>query len=93
LLPLAVGTVPTCDETQRNPGNRPDIKNPAITALFAFRFVSGVGSLRLMDLAVLPGRSQLPVTIDVAKPVESAAEAGRLVALGEDCEIGFADLG
>ena len=46
-----------------------------------------------MDLGVLPGRSQLPVTIDVAKPVESAAEAGRLVALGEDCEIGFAELG
>src|SRR6266851_8930340 len=43
-----------------------------------------------MDLRALPWRGQFPVAIDVAIPVEPAAEAGFLVGLGEIGEVGFA---
>ena len=36
---------------------------------------------RLMDLRALPRRGQFPVAVDVAVPVEPAAEAGFLVGL------------
>src|SRR5450755_2383700 len=42
-----------------------------------------------MDLRALPWRGQFPVAIDVAVPVEPAAEAGFLVDLGEIAEVGF----
>jgi hypothetical protein len=44
---------------------------------------------RLMDFGVLPGRRQLPVAIDVAIPVQAAAEAGLGIDFREVCEINF----
>src|SRR5947199_7909106 len=44
-----------------------------------------------MDLRALPWRGQFPVAVDVAVPVQPAAEAGLSVGLGEISEIGFAE--
>jgi hypothetical protein len=44
-----------------------------------------------MDLRALPWRGQFPVAIDVAVPVEPAAEAGFLVGFGEIAEVDFAE--
>src|SRR6476646_10022552 len=44
-----------------------------------------------MDLRVLPRRGQFPVAVDVAVPVQSAAEAGLSVGLGEVSEVGVAE--
>src|SRR6266849_3421353 len=44
-----------------------------------------------MDLRALPWRGQFPVTVDVAVPVQPAAEAGLSVGLGEISEVGFAE--
>jgi hypothetical protein len=44
-----------------------------------------------MDLRALPRRRQFPVAVDVAVPVQPAAEAGRSVGLGEVGEVGFAE--
>src|ERR1700730_10013815 len=43
-----------------------------------------------MDLRALPWGGQFPVAIDVAVPVEPAAEAGFLVGLDKIAEVGFA---
>ena len=44
-----------------------------------------------MDLRVLPGCGQFPVAVDVAIPVEPAAEAGIPVGLAEAGEVGFTE--
>ena len=44
---------------------------------------------RLTDLRVLPGRGELPIAIDVAVPVQPAAEAGLGIDVREVGEIGF----
>src|SRR6266566_6680585 len=44
-----------------------------------------------MDLRALPWRGQFPVAVDVAVPVQPAAEAGLSVGLGEISEVGFAE--
>src|SRR5712671_7589970 len=44
-----------------------------------------------MDLRTLPRRGELPVAVDVAVPVEPAAEAGFPVGLTEIGEVGFAE--
>ena len=43
-----------------------------------------------MDLRILPGRGQFPVAVEVAVPVQPAAEAGLPVGLGEIGDVGFA---
>src|SRR6266849_10269979 len=43
-----------------------------------------------MDLRALPWRGQFPVAVDVAVPVQPAAEAGLSVGLGEISKVGFA---
>src|SRR5690242_17686786 len=45
---------------------------------------------RLHDLRVLPGRGQLPVAVDVAIPVEPAAEAGAAILGRKHIEIALA---
>src|SRR6266403_5968003 len=42
-----------------------------------------------MNLRALPWRGQLPVAVDVAVPVQPAAEAGLPIGLGEINEVGF----
>src|SRR6266516_3923013 len=44
-----------------------------------------------MDLRALPWRGQFPVAVDIAVPVQPAAEAGLSVGLGEVSEVGFAE--
>lgn len=45
---------------------------------------------RLVDLRVLPGRRQLPVAVEIAVPVQPAAEAGPGEGLGEIGQISLA---
>src|SRR4249919_3561542 len=44
-----------------------------------------------MDTGALPGGGELPVAVEIAVPVQPAAETGYPVGLGEIGDVGFAD--
>jgi len=54
-------------------------------------FRAGEEQRGLADLRILPGRGQLPVAVDVAVPVQAAAEAGFSIDLRESGKVGFGE--